>query len=199
MRFAIKTEAIKPSDLNRVIVDTIVQLENVMFPTDASASEPRPRDPGAAGQAAAPGVAAIVCAGGQVRPDQASAVCPGQAVQARQPNLERFEAILVASSATSPAKSKAAPTCSARSAACWRGRRGLDQKQHQRGPKVYSLHAPQLVVHRARRPYEFGGQALGTTTLAHAKGGLFVTISRHCPATPMTAIRSKPSARTWRR
>src|SRR6201997_3726428 len=30
-----KTEAIKPSDLNRVIVDTTVQPKNVMFPTDA--------------------------------------------------------------------------------------------------------------------------------------------------------------------
>src|ERR1700682_3866610 len=32
---ATKTEAIKPSDLNRVIVDTTVQPKNVMFPTDA--------------------------------------------------------------------------------------------------------------------------------------------------------------------
>jgi len=32
---AAKTEAIKPSDLNRVIVDTTVQPKNVMFPTDA--------------------------------------------------------------------------------------------------------------------------------------------------------------------
>jgi transposase, IS5 family len=32
---ASKTEAIKPSDLNRVIVDTTVQPKNVMFPTDA--------------------------------------------------------------------------------------------------------------------------------------------------------------------
>jgi transposase, IS5 family len=32
---ATKTEAIKPSDLNRVIVDTTVQAKNVMFPTDA--------------------------------------------------------------------------------------------------------------------------------------------------------------------
>jgi IS5 family transposase len=30
-----KTEAIKPSDLNRVIVDTTVQAKNAMFPTDA--------------------------------------------------------------------------------------------------------------------------------------------------------------------
>ena len=32
---ATKTEAIKPKDLNRVIVDTTVQPKNVMFPTDA--------------------------------------------------------------------------------------------------------------------------------------------------------------------
>ena len=32
---AAKTEAIKPSDLNRVIIDTTVQPKNVMFPTDA--------------------------------------------------------------------------------------------------------------------------------------------------------------------
>ena len=32
---ATKTEAIKPSDFNRVIVDTTVQPKNVMFPTDA--------------------------------------------------------------------------------------------------------------------------------------------------------------------
>ena len=32
---ASKTEAIKPADLNRIIVDTTVQPKNIMFPTDA--------------------------------------------------------------------------------------------------------------------------------------------------------------------
>ncbi len=32
---ATKAEAMKPSDFNRVIVDTTVQPKNVMFPTDA--------------------------------------------------------------------------------------------------------------------------------------------------------------------
>jgi IS5 family transposase len=32
---AVKTEAIKPSELSRVIVDTTVQPKNVTFPTDA--------------------------------------------------------------------------------------------------------------------------------------------------------------------
>jgi hypothetical protein len=32
---ATRTEAIKPADLNRIIVDTTMQPKNVMFPTDA--------------------------------------------------------------------------------------------------------------------------------------------------------------------
>lgn len=32
---ATKTDAIKPSDLKRVIIDTTVRAKNVMFPTDA--------------------------------------------------------------------------------------------------------------------------------------------------------------------
>jgi transposase, IS5 family len=35
LSIATKTEAIKPSELSRVIVDTTVQPKNVMFPTDA--------------------------------------------------------------------------------------------------------------------------------------------------------------------
>src|ERR1700744_3150601 len=37
---ATRTEAIKPSDLNRVIVDTTVQPKTVMFPTDGPAAQP---------------------------------------------------------------------------------------------------------------------------------------------------------------
>jgi len=32
---AVRTDALKPSDLSRVVVDTTVQPKNVMFPTDA--------------------------------------------------------------------------------------------------------------------------------------------------------------------
>ena len=56
-------------------------------------------------------------------------------------------------------------------------RRVLDQKPHQRGPKVYSLHAPEVECigkGKARAPYEFGVKVSVATTLAHAKGGQFV-------------------------
>ena len=57
-------------------------------------------------------------------------------------------------------------------------RRVLEQKQRQRGPKVYSLHAPEVECigkGKAHRPYEFGVKVSVATTLAHAKGGQFVT------------------------
>jgi len=63
-------------------------------------------------------------------------------------------------------------------------RRVLDQKQRQRGPKVYSLHAPEVECigkGKAHRPYEFGVKVSVATTQAHAKGGQFVT---HVKALP---------------
>jgi hypothetical protein len=85
---ATKTGAIKPSDLNWVIVDTTVQPKNVMFPTDARllnrAREILVRLAKGRWHQAAP----VLRTSGQVRPDQASAPCPRQAVQARQAGLE---------------------------------------------------------------------------------------------------------------
>ena len=52
-------------------------------------------------------------------------------------------------------------------------RRVREQRQHQRGPKVYSLHAPEVECigkGKAHRPYEFGVKVSVATTLSHAKG-----------------------------
>ncbi|TFV36619.1 hypothetical protein E4K65_44835 [Bradyrhizobium niftali] len=36
--------------------------------------------------------------------------------------------------------------------------RVLAQKQHRRGPKIYSLHAPEVMcIGRGKAPYDFGG------------------------------------------
>jgi transposase, IS5 family len=66
-------------------------------------------------------------------------------------------------------------------------RRVLDQKQHQRGAKVYSLHAPEVECigkGKAHRPYEFGVKVSVATTLSHAKGGQFVTHMKALPGVP---------------
>lgn len=56
-------------------------------------------------------------------------------------------------------------------------RRVREQKQHHRGPQVYSLHAPEVECigkGKAHRP-EFGVKVSVATTIGHAKGGQFVT------------------------
>ena len=55
------------------------------------------------------------------------------------------------------------------------------------GPKVYSLHAPEVECigkGKAHRPYEFGVKVSVATTLAHAKGGQFVTHVKSLPGNP---------------
>ena len=55
------------------------------------------------------------------------------------------------------------------------------QKQRQRGPKVYSWHAPEtecIGKGKAHKPYEFGCKVSITTTNRRAKGGQFVLHAR---------------------
>jgi transposase, IS5 family len=62
-----------------------------------------------------------------------------------------------------------------------------EQKPRQRGPKVYSLHAPEVECigkGKAHKPYEFGVKVSVATTLSHAKGGRFVTHVKALPGNP---------------
>src|SRR6478672_4632750 len=79
---ATRTEAMKPKDLARVVVDTTVQPKAVMFPTDAKLLN-RARER-LVRLAAHVGAAPVLCAGRQAGVDQASTLCPCPSVQARQ-------------------------------------------------------------------------------------------------------------------
>ena len=70
-------------------------------------------------------------------------------------------------------------------------RRVREQRQHQRGRKVYSLHAPGGRMHRqegvkgkAHRPYEFGVKVSLATTLHRSKGGQFIAHAKALPGNP---------------
>jgi IS5 family transposase len=66
-------------------------------------------------------------------------------------------------------------------------RRVRDQKQHQRGEKIYSLHAPEVECigkGKSHKPYEFGVKVSVATTLSHPKGGQFVTHVKAMPGKP---------------
>ena len=56
-------------------------------------------------------------------------------------------------------------------------RRVRDQRQHQRGKKVYSLHAPEVECigkGKKHRPYEFGVKVSHATTLHRSRAGQFI-------------------------
>jgi IS5 family transposase len=187
---ASKTEAIKPSDLNRVIVDTTVQPKNVMFPTDARLLN-RARE--------------IL-----VR------LAKGAGIKLRQSYGRIGKFALIKHQRYAHAKQFKRANRALRTLRTYLGRvirdiarklegnvdllheialnrmlalarRVLDQKQHQRGPKVYSLHAPEVECigkGKAHRPYEFGVKVSVATTLAHAKGGQLVAHVKALPGNP---------------
>src|SRR5262245_62776452 len=62
-----------------------------------------------------------------------------------------------------------------------------EQRQHQRGPKVYSLHAPEVECigkGKAHRPYEFGVKVSVATTVKHSAGGQLVSHVAALPGNP---------------
>src|SRR4051795_4062434 len=71
------------------------------------------------------------------------------------------------------------------------------QEQRQRGPKVYSLHAPEVECigkGKARAPYEFGCKVSIATPATAPKGGQFVLHAKALHGNPWTATRSVPSS-----
>lgn len=62
-----------------------------------------------------------------------------------------------------------------------------EQRQNQRGKKIYSLHAPEVECigkGKAHRPWEFGVKASIATTLHRSKGGQFVAHVASLPGAP---------------
>ena len=66
-------------------------------------------------------------------------------------------------------------------------RRVRDQNHGQRGPKVYSLHAPEVECigkGKAHRPYEFGVKVSVVTPLHRSRGGQFIAHVAALPGNP---------------
>jgi transposase, IS5 family len=187
---ASKTKAIKPSDLNRIIVDTTVQPKNVMFPTDARLLN-RARE-----------ILVRLAKGAGIRLRQSYARVGkfalikhqryAHAKQFKRANralrtLRTYLGRIIRDVARKVRGNGSALSESALLRMLALARRVLEQKQHQRGAKVYSLHAPEVECigkGKAHRPYEFGVKVSVATTLAHAKGGQFVTHVKALPGNP---------------
>jgi IS5 family transposase len=187
---ATKTEAIKPSDLNRVIVDTTVQPKNVMFPTDARllnrAREILVRLAKRHG---------IKLRQSYERVGKFALIKHQRYAHAKQfkranralKKLKTYLGRVIRDISRKFGGSADLLGGIVLERMLARARRVLEQKRHQRGPKVYSLHAPEVECigkGKAHRPYEFGVKVSVATTLAHAKGGQFVAHVKALPGSP---------------
>jgi len=185
---AVKTGAMKPQDTRRVIVDTTVQPKNVMFPTDAKLVH-RARE-------------------WLVR------LAKKTGLDLRQSYVRVGKRALIRYQRYAHAKQFKRAGRALRTLRTYLGRtirdisreiageedleaifrrplylagRVLEQRQRQRGRKVYSLHAPEVECigkGKAHAPYEFGVKVSVATTLKRSKGGQFALHAKALPGSP---------------
>jgi IS5 family transposase len=186
---AVRTGAMKPSDTRRIIVDTTVQPKNVMFPTDAKLIN-RARE-------------------------KLVTLARKHGLDLRQSYVRVGKFALIRHQRYAHAKQFKRANKALRTLKTYLGRtirditrqiagensglkpvfarllhlagRVLAQNRHQRGPKVYSLHAPEVECigkGKPHRPYEFGVKVSLAITLKRAKGGQFALHAKALPGNP---------------
>ena len=188
LSIATRTGAAKPADFSRVIVDTTVQPKAVMFPTDAKLTH-RARER-LVRLAKKHGVALRQS---YQRVGKYALIAHQRYAHAKQFNranraLRKLRTYLGRTTRDIVRKIKGRPALEGLFAhellLAWRVR---DQRQRQRGPKVYSLHAPEVECigkGKAHRPYEFGVKVSVATTLHRSKGGQFIAHVKALPGNP---------------
>src|SRR6187397_2745814 len=186
---ATKTEAIKPCELSRVIVDTTVEPKNVMFPTDARLLN-RARE------------ILVRLARKHGVPLRQSYARVGKFALIRHQRYAHAKQFKRANRALKTLRTYLGRVIRdigrkiehdgwlkemVFKSILLRARRVRDQQQRQRGPKVYSLPAPEVECigkGKAHRPYEFGVKVSVATPLNRCKGGQFVAHVKALPGNP---------------
>jgi transposase, IS5 family len=185
---AVKTGAMKPADTRGVIVDTTVEPKNVTFPTDAKLIN-RSREK-------------LVKLAKRLGVDlRQSYVRVGKLALIKHQRYAHAKQFKRANKALRKLKTYLGRTIRdiTRQIAGESGLKAtfakllhlagrvLDQTRHQRGPKVYSLHAPEVECigkGKPHRPYEFGVKVSVATTLKRSKGGQFALHVKALPGNP---------------
>lgn len=185
---AVRTGAARPTDFARVIVDTTVQEKAISFPTDAKlmhkARERLVRLAKAKGVAlrqsyARVGKIALIMHQRYAHAKQFKRA--NRALRALRIMLGRVIRDIGRRIADRPelGEAFALPLSLARQV--------RDQRQRERGKKIYSLHAPEVECigkGKAHKPYEFGCKVSVATPLNRCKGGQFVAHVKAMPGNP---------------
>ena len=185
---ATRTGAAKPSDFSRVIVDTTVQPKAVAFPTDAKLMH----------RARERLVKLAKKTGVRLRQSYArvgkyALIAHQRYAHAKQfkranRSLRTIRTYLGRVYRDLARKVRGEPDLERIFAPdLWLAERVREQRQHQRGRKIYSLHAPEVECigkGKAHRPYEFGVKVSLATTLHRSKGGQFIAHVKALPGNP---------------
>ena len=185
---ATRTKAIKPSELSRVIVDTTVQPKNVMFPTDARLLNRAREKLVRLAQRHGVGLRQSYARVGKFALIQHQRYAHAKQFKRANRMLKKLRTYLGRVIRDIGRKIEGDGGLEAAFAELLLlARRVREQQPRQRGPKVYSLHAPEVECigkGKAHRPYEFGVKVSVATTISHAKGGQFVTHVKALPGNP---------------
>ena len=185
---AVKTQALKPSELTAVVVDTTVMPKNVMFPTDAKllnrARERLVRLAKKHGVAlrqsySRVGKRALIKHQRYAHAKQFKRA--GKVLRKLKTYLRR----VIRDIARKIARNTLLKPVFAQPLSL--SYRVLTQKKRQKAPKVYSLHAPEVECigkGKAHRPYEFGVKVSLATTVAPPRGGQFILHAKALPGAP---------------
>ncbi|MET4261805.1 IS5 family transposase [Bradyrhizobium sp. S3.12.5] len=185
---ATRTKAIKPSELPRVIVDTTVQPKNVTFPTDAKLLNRARAKLVRLAQLNGVDLRQSYTRVGKFALIQHHRYAHAKQFKRANRMLKKLRTYLGRFIRDIGRKIEGNGRLEAAFARLLLlAPRVREQQQRQRGPKVYSLHAPKVECigkGKAHRPYEFGVKVSVATTLKHCKGGQFVTHVKALPDNP---------------
>ena len=185
---ATRTQAMKPKDLARVVIDTTVQPKAVAFPTDAKLlNRSRERLVRLAQQTG------VELRQSYVRVGKLALIKHQRYAHAHQfkrankalRKLKTYLGRVIRDLARRTSDDQELRQAFAHPLSI--ARRVLEQDYRQRGRKIYSLHAPEVECigkGKAHRPYEFGVKVSVATTLQRSRGGQFVAHIATLPGNP---------------
>ena len=188
LRVAHATGALKPKDLAHVTVDTTVQPKAVTHPTDAKLMHKAIEKLGEKAKAEG-----LRLRQSYARLAKRAAQMTSRYIHAKQfkranrelkflrTRLGRLMRDIRRKIVADPRLKTLFATALSRALRIW------SQHQHQRGPKLYSWHAPEVECigkGKAHKPYEFGVKVSITTTNRRCKGGQFILHAKALPGNP---------------
>lgn len=185
---ATRTGAMKPSDLSRVIVDTTVQPKNVAFPTDAKLLNRAREKLVKLAKKLGVDLRQSYTRVGKFELIRHQRYAHAKQFKRANRALRKLKTYLGRVIRDIARKIDGDPGLETKFALLLSlARRVRAQERGQRGPKVYSLHAPEVECigkGKAHKPYEFGVKVSIATTLKHSKGGQFVAHAQALPGNP---------------